>query len=102
TTNTKKNANISVTSSPKTTPNSVRTTSGGSSMVVRDAIRKAKEAHKQKQNTPPVVRSNRVNYNDDTSFDDIYNPFNTSPGTPPFQAQLRRAIENGRTTGALV
>jgi hypothetical protein len=68
-------------------------------MVVRDAIRKAKEAHKQKQNTPPVVRSNRVNYTEDTSFDDIYNPFNTSPGTPPIQAQLRRAIESGRTTG---
>ena len=99
--NTKKTANVSVASSPKLTPNSVRTTSAGSSMVVRDAIRKAKEAHKQKQNTPPVVRSNRVDYNDDTSFDDIYDPFNTSPGTPPIQAQLRRAIENGRTTGTL-
>jgi hypothetical protein len=94
-----KQANISVTSSPNTTPNSVRTTSAGSSMVVRDAIRKAKEAHKQKQKTPPTVRSNRINYADDTSFDDIYNPFNTSPGTPPMQAQLKRAIETGRTTG---
>ena len=88
----------STTSSPKTTPTSVRTTSAGSSMAVRDAIKKAKEAHKQKTNTPPS-RARRIDYNDERSFDEIDNPFNTSPGTPPLQAQLRRAIENGRTTG---
>ena len=90
--------NISATSSPKTTPTSVRTTSAGSSMAVRDAIKKAKEAHKQKTNTPPS-RTRRIDYNDERSFDEIDNPFNISPGTPPLQAQLRRAIENGRTTG---
>ena len=68
-------------------------------MIVRDAIRKAKEAHKQKQKTPPTIRSTRINYADDTSFDDIYNPFNTSSETHPIQAQLRRSIETGRTTG---
>jgi hypothetical protein len=67
-------------------------------MAVRDAIKKAKEAHKQKTNTPPS-RARRIDYNDERSFDEIDNPFNTSPGTPPLQAQLRRAIENGRTTG---
>ena len=94
-------ANPSVASSPKTTPTSVRTTSAGSSMAVRDAIKKAKEAHKQKLNTPPT-KPKRINYNDESSFDDIDNPFNTSPGTPPLQAQLKRAIENGRTTGIII
>lgn len=68
-------------------------------MVVRDAIKKAKEAHQQKlkKSTPP--RARQINYNDETVFDDISNPFNVSPSTPPLQTQLRRAVENGRTTG---
>jgi hypothetical protein len=70
-------------------------------MAVRDAIKKAKEAHKQKaQNTPPA-RAKPIDYTDDTSFDEIDNPFNTGPGTPPLQVQLRRAIEIGRTSGIL-
>lgn len=85
--------------SPKITPTAVRKTSAGSSIAVRDAIRKAKEAHKQKTKTTLSLQSKPVDYNDEASFEDIDNPFNTSPGTPPLQAQLKRSIENGRTTG---
>lgn len=92
-------SSTSVTASPKPTPNPVRVTSAGSSMAVRDAIIKAKEAHQQKVNKTTPTRSRRINYNDETSFDEISNPFNVSPSTPPLQAQLRRGIENGRTTG---
>ena len=86
-------------STPNTTPKSVRVTSAGSSVLVRDAIRKAKAIHKQQQKTPPSASINRINYSNETSYDDIDNPFNISTGTPPLQAQLKRAIENGRTTG---
>jgi len=90
-------SNRSVTASPRSTPNPVRVTSSGSSLAVRDAIKKAREEQKQKvQKTP---RPRRIDYNDESSFDSIDNPFNTTPGTPPLQAQLRRAIERGRTTG---
>jgi hypothetical protein len=91
-------SNASLSASPKTTPKSINATP---STAVRDAIAKAKEAHRQKvQRTPPVAR--RIDYTDDTSFDDIDNPFNVAPGTPPLEAQLRRAIETGRTTGTRV
>lgn len=90
---------VSVTSSPKTTPTAVRKTSAGSSTAVRDAIAKAKEAHKQKAQKNTPVRTKPVDYTDDTSFDEIDNPFNVTPGTPPLQAQLRRSIETGRTSG---
>ena len=93
------NSSTSVTASPKLTPNPVRVTSAGSSMAVRDAIIKAKEAHQQKVKKTTPTRSRRINYNDETSFDEISNPFNVAPSTPPLQAQLRRGIENGRTTG---
>jgi len=93
-------SNLSVTASPRSTPNPVRVTSSGSSLAVRDAIKKAKEEHNLKvQKTP---RTRRIDYNDESSFDSIDNPFNTSPGTPPLQAQLRRAIERGRTTGTFL
>jgi hypothetical protein len=83
--------------SPKTTPTAIKLNATPST-AVRDAIAKAKEAHKQKvQRTPPVAR--RIVYSDDQSFDDIDNPFNIAPGTPPMEAQLRRAIETARTTG---
>jgi hypothetical protein len=90
---------ISVTSSPKITPTTVRKTSAGSSTAVRDAIAKAKEAHKQKAQKTSPVRTKPIDYTDDASFDEIDNPFNVTPGTPPLQAQLRRAIEIGRTSG---
>jgi hypothetical protein len=91
-------SNASVTASPKTTP---KTANVRPSTAVRDAIAKAKEAHRQKvQRTPPVAR--RIDYTDERSFEDIENPFNLAPGTPPLQAQLRRAIETARTTGTLI
>lgn len=89
-----------VAASTGNTPTSVRTTSAGSSIAVRDAIRRAKQEHKLRSSTPPI-RNRRIDYTDETSFDDIDNPFNLSPGTPPIQTQLRRAIETGRTTGIL-
>ena len=74
-------------------------TSAGSSVAVRDAIKKAKEAHKQKIQKTPQTPWKRIDYTDETSFDDFDNPFNAGPGTPPLQAHLRRAIEYGRTSG---
>lgn len=93
---------VSATSSPKTTPTAVRKTSAGSSTAVRDAIIKAKEAHKQKVQKTTPVRTKPIDYTDDTSFEEIANPFNVTPGTPPLQAQLRRSIELGRTSGILL
>jgi hypothetical protein len=99
----------SVSSSPKrintspkrVTPNPVRVTSAGSSVAVRDAIAKAKEAHLQKvkKTSPASVRAKRIDYSNENSFDEISNPFNVNSGTPPLLAQLRRAIEIGRTSG---
>jgi hypothetical protein len=72
-------------------------------MVVRDAIKKAKEAHQQKlRKTTTSVAAKPIDYSDETSFDDISNPFNVSPSTPPRQKQLRHAIETGRTTGETI
>jgi len=73
-------------------------------MAVRDAIVKAKQAHQQKQKkvasaVPSVSARQPIDYSNETSFDDISNPFNVTSGTPPLQAHLRRAIENGRTAG---
>ena len=94
-------SSVSATSSPKT-PTSIKTTPVGPSTAVRDAIAKAKQAHKAKaaQKTPSI-RAKRIDYKNDTSFDEIENPFNLTPGTPPLVVQLRRAIETGRTTGSL-
>jgi hypothetical protein len=92
---------VSVASSPKTTPTAVRKTSAGSSTAVRDAIAKAKEAHKQKVQKKSPVRTKAIDYTNDASFDEIDNPFNVTPGTPPLQAQLRRSIELGRTSGTI-
>jgi hypothetical protein len=94
-------SSVSATSSPKT-PTSIKTTPVGPSTSVREAIAKAKQAHKAKaaQKTPSM-RAKRIDYSNDTSFDEIENPFNLTPGTPPLVVQLRRAIEAGRTTGSL-
>jgi hypothetical protein len=91
-------SSIANAASPKTTPHPVRVTSAGSSMAVRDAIIKAKEAQQKVKKTTPA-HTKQIDYRDESSFDDISNPFNLSSNTPPLQSQLRRAIEIGRTTG---
>jgi hypothetical protein len=72
----------------------------GPSTAVREAIAKAKQARQaQAAQKTPSMRNRRIDYSQDTSFDEIENPFNITPGTPPLVVQLRRAIETGRTTG---